>query len=170
MKHDPQCEFSPDGCLRYWLKWRTGLDDSRILLFIGANPSKAGQVVDGKVRSDPTVSRMRNLAHELGFGALWVVNVRAWISTDPSGVPADPMAIGPLNDYWIEIACNEATLIVCAWGHLAGKERASEVMRIVRDSGKVPHVLALTQDGTPRHPRAIPSSAIPFPLPMQVQP
>lgn len=168
MNHEPEGTFSPDGHYRYLLTWRTGINDTRILLFIGANPSKAGQVVDGRVKSDPTVSRMHNLARDLGYGWLWVANVRAWVSTDPNGVPADPKGIGSQTDYYLRLACNNSQLIVCAWGHLAGKKREAEVMSIVRDCGQVPHVLALTQDGTPRHPRGIPSSARPFP--MQVKP
>lgn len=135
------------------------------LLFIGANPSKAGQVdpATGKERSDPTVSRMVNTAEWLGYGSLWVVNARSWIATDPKNVPADPEAIGAETDAWIERAAALSDLVVCAYGHLAGT-RAPRVLEIVRSVGKVPHVLALTADRTPRHPRGVPKTAIPFPL------
>lgn len=148
---------------RYVLQWPTGLGNKRVMLFIGANPSKAGQRLDnGTVRSDPTVSRMRNLARELGFGWLWVVNCRAYVATDPKDVPPDPESIGPENMLWIASCVEAADLIICAWGHLAGKELPVKVLKIIHESGKTPHALALAKDGTPRHPRGIPVSARPI--------
>src|SRR5690606_25577253 len=115
------------------------------------------------MRSDPTVSRMRNLARELGYAWLWMVNARAYVATDPRDVPGDPEAVGSLNDHWLSYAFEHADLVVLAYGHLAGT-RAPRVLELVRSAGKVPHALALAKDGTPRHPRGIPASARPFPL------
>lgn len=160
---DERAIFSPCGCYRYFLvrEWDRG---KPVWLFIGANPSIAGQP-DGRggERRDPTISGQVNRAKALGFGAMWAVNARSWISTDPNGVPPDPEAIGPETDAWIELAASCADLVVCAFGHLAGP-RGARVLEIVRSVGKVPHALALANDGTPRHPRGIPSSAKPFPL------
>jgi hypothetical protein len=147
-----------DAQYRYVLQWPTGLGNRRVMLFIGANPSKAGQVIDGKVRSDPTVSRMRNMARELGFGWLWVVNCRAYVATDPKDVPPDPEAIGPANMQWVASCVSDADLVICAWGHLAGKELPAKILRIIHESSKVPYALALAKDGTPRHPRGVPCS------------
>lgn len=152
------------GPYRYSLYWPTGLERAEAMAFVGANPSKAGQVVNGRVRSDPTVSRMRETARRLGFGYLVVVNCRAWVATDPKDVPPDPEAIGPENDQQIMECIALSDLVVCAWGHLAGKRREAEVLDIIRRAGKVPHALALTQNGTPRHPRGIPLTARPFPM------
>jgi hypothetical protein len=107
---------------------------------------------------------MRRLARELGYGLLWVVNARSWIATDPKQVPSDPGAIGEETDHWIQSSAQDAALVVVAYGHLAGV-RGSRVLELVRQAGKVPHALALANDGTPRHPRGIPKSARPFPLP-----
>lgn len=159
----PSAEFSACGRFRWILRWPTAAQNERILAVCGANPSKAGGVVDGKMVSDPTISRMRNLASELGFGWLWMVNARSFVSTDPNGVPSDPFAIGEETDAWIERAARAADLFVCAYGHLAGT-RGPRVLEIVRSAGKVPHALALANDGTPRHPRGIPKEARPFPM------
>ena len=160
----PSAVFADSNRYRYILRWPTGAASDSILTCIGANPSKAGQIDEaGNVRSDPTVSRLRGLARELGHGWLWMVNVRAFISTDPKGVPPDPEAIGPFNDEWLGKAVCAADLVLCCWGQLAGW-RAPVVLELVRSLGKVPHALALTADGTPRHPRGIPLSARPFPL------
>lgn len=153
-----------DGPYRYILRWPTGIDNDRILVVIGANPSKAGQLVNGIMRSDPTVSRMRSLAAELDFGWLWMLNVRAYVATDPKDVPSDPEAIGSKNFSWLDTACSSADLVLCAWGNLAGDSLEKSVMQIVRDCRQIPHALALTKDGHPRHPRGIPKIARPLPM------
>jgi hypothetical protein len=152
-----------EGPYRYFLAWPTPLENHRIMLGIGANPSKAGRVERGRVLSDPTISRLRNLAYVLGFGWLGMVNARSHISTNPKGVPPDPFGIGPKTDEWILRAVRQAELVVCCYGQLAGV-RGPDVLALVREVGKVPHALALTKDGLPRHPRGVPVSARPFPL------
>lgn len=161
----PRAVFSDCRRYRYFLEWPTEHQNDNALLFIGANPSKAGQLDDnGDMKSDPTISRMRNLAQDMGFGLLWAVNARSWVSTDPLHVPSDPMAIGPKTDNWIRSSCRQAKLVLCAYGLLA-ETRAARVLELVREAGKVPHALALTKEGVPRHPRGVPKWARPFPLP-----
>ena len=164
-RNKPSAEFSACGRYRWVLRWPTGINNGRILAVCAANPSYAGQTApDGTMLTDNTVSRMRGLARDLEFGWLWMVNVRSWISTDPSNVPPDPEAIGELTDQHIDLAARACSMFLCAWGNLAG-ERGPRVLELVRAAGKVPHALALCNDGkTPRHPRGIPSSARPFPL------
>jgi hypothetical protein len=162
---EPSAEFSLCQRYRYVLKWPTGRSSARVLVGIGANPSKAGQfdARTGRMVSDPTVSRLVSDARYLGFGWLWMLNVRAFVATDPKDVPGDPEAIGSLNDEFIRRAVESADMVLCCWGHLAG-ERAAPVIELIRAAGKVPHALALTGDGTPRHPRGVPKSARPFPM------
>jgi hypothetical protein len=151
------------GPYRYFLAWPTSIENHRHLIGIGANPSKAGRVEGGRVLCDPTIARLRNLACELGFGWLWMVNARSYVSTDPKKVPADPTGIGPDTDTWILRAARQAELVLCCYGHLAG-DRGPSVLELVREAGKVPHALALTKDGLPRHPRGVPASSKPFPM------
>lgn len=129
---------------------------------IGANPSQAGKKLpDGTILSDNTISRLVNLARTLGFGQLWMANARSYISTDPKNMLPDPEGIGDETDYYIEWGAKHSDFVVCCYGHLAG-ERAQRVLELVRKAGKVPHALALTKDGVPRHPRGVPASARPF--------
>jgi len=160
----PSALFSKDGKYRWLLKWPTGRQNQRIMAFCGANPSKAGNIVDHRMVSDPTISRMRTLAQDLGYGWLWAVNARSYVSTDPEGVPPDPEGIGEATDAYIDLAARSCDLFLCAFGHLAGA-RAPRVIEIVRAAGKVPHAISFTSDGTPRHPRGVPSSARPVPIP-----
>lgn len=160
----PWAQFSDCGRYRWLLAWPSGVANERVMAVVAANPSKAGQLKpDGTMLSDPTVSRMRGLAKDLGLGWLWMVNARSWIATDPREVPPDPRAIGDQTDMAILTAALGAELVLVAYGHLAGT-RAPRVLELIRQAGKVPHALALTQDGTPRHPRGVPKSARPFPL------
>jgi hypothetical protein len=149
---------------RWFLAAPTKCPNDRALLAVMANPSKAGsRDSSGTFQSDPTVSRMRGLAQELGYGWLWVVNCRSYIATDPRDVPADPEAIGDLTDWYIRDSAKRAALVVMAYGHLAG-ERGRVATKLVREVGKVPHALALTASGIPRHPRGVPKTAMPFPM------
>lgn len=163
IERKPSAIFSDDGRYRYLIKWPTTVNNDRVLLFVGANPSQAGKLgAEGVMRSDPTVSRMRNLARDLDYGWLWVVNVQAYVSTDPTLVPVGHEGVGAQNFCYLHNAFNSADLIVCAWGHLPGKTLSDTTLAHIRLFGKVPHALALAKNGTPRHPRGVPGSARPF--------
>lgn len=163
-RRKPLSLFSDCRRYRYLLSWPTGLQNERILGCCAANPSKAGQLnPDGTFMSDPTVSRMVNLARAMGFGWFCMVNARAYVSTDPKGVPPGPEGIGPFNDIWVKTVARDSHLMLLAYGHL-GADRGPRIIEIVRAAGKVPHALALTKDGIPRHPRGVPGSARPFPI------
>lgn len=165
----PRAVFSPctecgscpnDDCpwrhYRYFLEWPTGIANSRVVLFALANPSTASAE-----QTDATVARCIDYARRWDFGWCWVVNARAWRSTDPSAVPADPEAIGPENDEHVTRAASLADLVVCGWGKLAG-HRGPEMLRIIRNAGKVPHALKLNEDGSPSHPLYLAAALRPF--------
>ena len=73
--------ISPDGLYRYWLQRETGIDNDKIMLFVMLNPSVADAV-----ENDPTIRRCIGYAKREGFGMLEVVNLFAFISTDPDGL------------------------------------------------------------------------------------
>jgi hypothetical protein len=159
----PTCTLSPCGKYRYILRLPIGTD-ARTCCFVMANPSTA-IVMDGEFQSDPTVTRCINYARSWGYGRLLVVNVRAWRETNPKLVPPDPEAIGEDNDAWIQLACRESDLVVCAWGKLGGV-RGLEVLRIMRfgGHGRAPHALKLNGDGSPCHPLYLDKTLKPFPM------
>lgn len=146
---------------RYLLRWPTGHDNEWSACFVLANPSTA--TAD---KTDPTVARCIAWTKQWGFGWCNVVNVRAWRETNPKLVPADPLAIGPLNDGFIAIEARCAEVCVCGWGHLGG-ERGPVVLGVIRRAGAIPMALQLNGDGTPAHPLSrgrgfIPANARPF--------
>lgn len=153
------CVLSPCERYRYHLRVQLGAGTG-VCLFILANPSTA-IVVNGILTPDPTVTRCLNYARAWGYGVAIVENARAWRSTYPGYVPADPLGIGPENDDWIRRSVADADLVVCGWGKLGG-ERGPVVLELVRSGGKVPHALKLTKDKEPGHPLYLRADARPF--------
>ena len=107
--------FSEDRTKRFELirDWRDEIGaPGTTVLFVGLNPSKAGEKDD-----DPTVRKMVGFARRWGFGRVVVANLIAVVSTDPLGLPfwnGIDMANRSVLQQWM----GEADLIVAAWGQL----------------------------------------------------
>ncbi len=151
-----ECVFSPCRRYRYVLKRKLG-SGAGVCLWVMANPSVADEF-----RLDPTLTRCADYTAQWGFGAMHVVNVRAFVSTNPKGVPSDPIAIGPDNDGHIIEQAAHAKLVVCGWGRLAG-ERHTQVLKLLSPYC-VPHALKRNGDGSPSHPLYLAKALKPFPL------
>ena len=161
--------FSRCGRYRWWLgrRWR---DDAPTLLFLGLNPSGA----DGK-RDDPTLRRLIGFADGWGYGAIEVLNLFAWISTDPAGLRLAAEPVGHRNDAWIRRrvqrllqqetasrgqppdrrgAPGGASLpLWLGWGNGGSWQgRDQEVLRLLAALPLQLHWLGPTAAGQPRHP------------------
>jgi len=160
----PECKdpYCSGRHYRYLLRWPTGVENDLICLGIFANPSKATPK-----ELDPTLRRWLNFCASWGYGWSWTANVRPWRATDPSDVPHDETAIGPLNSSVLIASVSAASLIVCGWGKLGGA-LGPACLKLIRDAGKVPYALRLNKDGSPQHPLYLPNSCKPFP--MEVEP
>lgn len=126
-------------------------------VFAMLNPSKATAM-----KLDPTVTRCFRFARAWGFGALEVVNVFAYRSTDPAGLrdPADPVGAG--NDDALVAAGRAADLVVAAWGvHARLDSREDAVRALFRTAGVDLHYLRLTKGGSPGHPLYLPAATKP---------
>lgn len=150
-------DFSVCGRYRYRL-FRHWADHLMPLVFVMLNPSIATAEKD-----DPTVARCATRAHRLGFGGLVVVNIFAWVSTDPTALldVADP--VGPENDAAIIRAVHDSTSVVLAWGKHGGlKNRQADVLRLLERRGAALSemrseradllCLGVNDDGSPQHP------------------
>lgn len=146
--------FSDDRMYRYVL-WRSWGPGPRVC-FLMLNPSRADAEVD-----DHTIICCIRYAQDWGYGSLDVVNLFAYVSTNPAGLlnAADP--IGPENDDHIWRAYWRSLETVAAWGWSpATGSRDQEVIRLVeRDL----YFLKLTKTGVPRHPSRLASSLVPQP-------
>lgn len=155
----PWACFSECKRYRYMLAWPAKDGGHGVALFCLANPSTATAE-----QTDPTVARCIAYATRWGYGWCHVVNVRAWRETDPKKVPADPLAIGPLNDGVIADQVRHAQIVVAGWGKLGGR-RGEEVLRLIRQNRGVPHALKLNKDGGPSHPLYLRADLTPVPMP-----
>ncbi len=145
----PRAVFSRDRRYRYMLYRRIeGNPPNKICLFVCLNPSTADETHD-----DPTVRLCIGFAREWGFGAMVLVNVFAYRSTDPKRLytMADP--IGSRNDAWIALAAGRASRIVVAWGnHGAHRGRGDQVLEMLLELNPTVMRFGLTKTGQPRHP------------------
>lgn len=151
--------LSECGRYRYDL-WRSFVGDgppTSYANFVMLNPSTADAV-----DNDPTIIRCIGYARAWGLDGLVVTNCFAWRSTDPRGLKAAADPIGPENDDWIARRATGASIVVCAWGVMAG-ERGQAVARLIRSVGKQTHALRVTKDGHPSHPLYLPASLTPQP-------
>lgn len=92
-----------------------------------------------------------------------VVNLSAWISTDPQALYALGDPFGPENMRHIDAALAEADVVVAAWGSLAAlpawlRYQGETVLRAFSRLHDV-QCLGKTADGSPRHPSRLPYSA-----------
>lgn len=173
------------------------------LVVIGHNPSMAGQLkcpscktwvvpvrgvhqrcADGHTferpddgsddKDDPTIRRCIGFAQSIGAGGLLMLNLCAWIDTDPNGLTSLEDPIGhPRNNEAILEACSRAMMVVAAWGSLAAKSKNQmvrgqprDVLRMLTSKswgglGLDVHAFRITKDGHPSHPLYLPKSLVP---------
>lgn len=147
----PECRseavYSPCGLYRYRLT-RVWDAAARRLAFVMLNPSTASEKAN-----DPTIARCEKRARLLGFGALDVVNLFAFRATAPADLRAAEAPIGPENDAFLARACDEADMVLAAWGvHGAHRDRAAEALPLLARVPDKLFTLGLTRHGLPRHP------------------
>lgn len=139
--------ISPCGRYRYSLA-RTWAPELGALTFVMLNPSTADATQD-----DPTLRKCMHFAREFRFGELRVVNLFAWRSTSPLGLPQESRAaVGEGNDRHILEAVQGSVQVICGWGAHGGKfQRDKDVLQLIRRSHS-PHCLQITKGGFPAHP------------------
>lgn len=143
---DMGAELSDDGLYRYWLSRRLSMGE-RAVLFVGLNPSTADATQD-----DPTIRRCAGFARRWGFDWLYLGNLNAWRSTDPKGLPADPLtAVGAGNQETLTWLAQRSELIVAAWGQNTLNTYAQALGRRILALPQT-RCLGTNADGTPKHP------------------
>lgn len=153
--------FSPCRTWRYSLtrSWGSNEDGAiETLVVVGLNPSTADETHD-----DPTIRRCMDFAERWGFGALHMLNLFAYRSTDPralSRVGAET-AIGPENNAWLaKLAKGRQTLV--AWGRngrTVNPQREIAVCGLLQKVGAELVCLGTNKDGSPVHPLYQPKDA-----------
>lgn len=146
--------LSPDGVYRYHLWRELAPATFGTCVFVMLNPSTADANID-----DPTIRKCRGFASGLGYRRLEVVNLFAYRATNPRDLSrvADP--VGPYNNEFIVETCRNAGLVICAWGgDRFARSRATQVLELLRESGRPLVCLRKSAEGYPWHPLYIPYS------------
>jgi hypothetical protein len=145
--HVEDASYSDDGMYRWWFSRRWALGPT--VCWVGLHPGTGD--ADGTPR--PTLARMTAWSRRWGFGALIVVNLFAYRTTDPKLLKRASRAgidvVGRRTDASIQAAIVEAERTVAAWGsHGRFRGRGREV------SATIPYATCLgtTRTGEPRHP------------------
>lgn len=156
--------LSPCGAYRYTLGRAWG--EGETLVWCMLNPSRADATAD-----DRTLTRCVGFARAWGCGSLVLVNLFALRSTDPAALVAAADPVGPDNDrHLAEQAAGRR--VVCAWGATAAgsrrptlRDRAGEVLRLLRPAAAELCCLGLSAGGHPLHPLRLPADRTPRPYP-----
>lgn len=165
---DGDC-FSPSGGSggRYRYALWYGISGGAFkVTWVMLNPSYANATMSV---IDNTVNRCRNYAIAWGASRVEVVNVFALVETNAAKMVAHPAPVEHergVNDEHIRRACDEADLIVVAWGANVQAPALRERMVTVRAvlSPYKLHALAVTKDGEPGHPLYLKKTLEPVPF------
>jgi hypothetical protein len=148
-------QFSACGRYRYRLerRWRDG---GETVLFVGLNPSTAGEAED-----DATVRRCMGFACDWGYSHLIVCNLFGYRATRPGDLFISSDPTGPNNDHALRHAIQRADRVIVAWGNhgrFANQDR--RVLGWISD----PYTLRLNTGGQPAHPLYLPKRLTPIPF------
>lgn len=145
-------DFSEDRKYRYKL-WRTWDESKPKVMFIGLNPSTANET-----DPDPTVTRCINFAKSWGFGGMFMMNLFAYVSTDPKKLVTSGEDIYVNRHKLIETAL-ESDLTVFCWGCFKqAAERAKDIIELFPRG----HCIRRTKSGNPEHPLYLPGNLKPI--------
>ena len=154
--------FSPCRVYRYRLEREIAIrldGPGGACAFIMLNPSTADETLN-----DPTIRRCIGFAEAWGFSRLIIGNLFALRSTDPKALYSTPHPEGPDNDKHLKAICEEADMVIAAWGvHGAHRDRGKAVRQMLHPRGVDLHHLGLTKDEHPRHPLYLAKSTKPEP-------
>lgn len=148
--------FSECRSYRYMLERRWDITKETVN-FVMLNPSTADQDQD-----DPTIRRCIGYAKLWGFGGLFITNIFALRSTDPTVLYGHADPIGPDNDAHIAEWASVCAVVVCAWGkHGDFKARGDAVRKILPTTHRVA-LKILGDQKTPGHPLYLKSDLQPI--------
>ncbi len=142
--------FSPCGNYRYSLT-RVWDDTKPRVCFLMQNPSVADDRED-----DPTVKKCIGFARRWGFGSIVVVNIRAFVATDPTDVGCAAArgmdTVGPDNARYVRDAISQCmSLVVACGGDESMLDAARETLAGCDVAAEI-SCIGYTKDDVPKHP------------------
>jgi hypothetical protein len=153
-EYETGAEFSSCKKYRYAL-WRIWDKKLPLAMFIGLNPSKAGED-----RDDATIRRVKHFSKEFGYGGFYMMNLFAVISTDPKYLKQCDDPLGE-NDHWLEkISFRCKDYIFCCGSFKEANDRLAEL----RIKFPMAYCLGITKEGYPKHPLYLSQKTKPIPF------
>ena len=131
-----------------WRRFKEGTPLSRMVAFIGLNPSTATPD-----KLDPTVSKCEHWAKAWGFDGFVMLNLFSYRATEPAEmkVQGEDASGWPDNHEAIKSICSESGLIVCCWGNDGACMQQSSTFRTLLTHLEK-YALAINKTGEPKHP------------------
>jgi hypothetical protein len=132
-----------------------GPDYSRMVAFIGLNPSTADETAD-----DPTIRPCIGFAKLWGFDGMCMLNLFALRATDPDEMKRHADPVGPDNDECLRRGVRLFCKTVACWGvHGNHRNRHYGIRGFLVPDG-LWH-FGLTKGGQPKHPLYLRSDTAP---------
>lgn len=129
--------------------WRIWDKDKPLVMFIGLNPSTANEN-----ESDPTITRVCQIAKNNGYGGVYMMNCFPLVSTNPDVLvefydtkyhETDDIE----NMRWLLEVRRKCADVVFAWGNFkVVVERAKSIAGYFKDA----KALHINKNGSPKHP------------------
>jgi hypothetical protein len=147
--------FSEDRRYRYKLWRRWDLSNKKTAVFVGLNPSTADEKKD-----DPTIRRVISFAKAWGCGGVYMMNLFAYVSTNPKELRLDDNREMNLDLIFRNgrECLSDGGVVVFAWGAFKeARERGATVAELF------PNAVALevNADGSPKHPLYVRGDIVP---------
>jgi hypothetical protein len=146
--------FSQDAQYRYLLT-RTWDKTKLGVCFVMLNPSKANAT-----DSDNTIDRCITFAKSWGYGKIEVVNLFAYVSTDPKVLYTTQDPVGPENDRYIYDSLKTNEEIILGWGNIGKHQKRAQIFLNMFKDYKL-KCLKKNKDGSPGHPLYLPKDVKP---------
>lgn len=140
-------EFSEDRKYRYAL-WRIWDESLPLVMFIGLNPSTANET-----EPDKTITKVRKIAKNNGYGGFYMMNCFPLVSTDPEKLQEIYDCLHEEEDIenmrWLLEVRRKCKDIVFAWGNFKiVKQRAASIYGYFKNA----KALHINKNGSPKHP------------------
>lgn len=144
--------FSDCRKYRYDL-WRVWDKSKSCVVFIGLNPSTANEI-----ENSPTLNKCVAYAKRFEFGGLHMINLFAYIATNPKDMLIADDPIGIDNNRWISQICNNRDTIAVWSNHGKHRNRDVDVKKLIANL----KCLKINKNGTPAHPLYLSKDIIPI--------
>lgn len=130
---------------KYWYQlWRIWDNKLPTIAFIGLNPSYADEEVN-----DPTINWCIEFTKKWGYGGFYMINLFAFISTDPDKLSKQDNPVGLDNDNHIREIASKVEKVICAWGNYGIiQNRNIQVLNLIKE----PYCIKINLSGQPAHP------------------